>query len=60
MHKKNIHLILSLTYIVVTILLIYFSKIQYTFLNSMLFVIISILLENTHKKKYIYIYIINY
>lgn len=54
--KKNIILILSLTYILVTILLIYSFKLQYTFLNSMLFITIGILLHK-NKKDYIYIFL---
>ncbi|AUM94451.1 hypothetical protein CF049_00735 [Clostridium sporogenes] len=54
--RKNIILILSLTYILVTILLIYSFKLQYTFLNSMLFIAIGILLHK-NKKDYIYIFL---
>lgn len=52
MNRKKI--ILSLIYIVVTIFLILYSKIKYTFLNTMLFVVISIFLEKD-KKEWIYI-----
>lgn len=59
MLKKYINLILLLIYICITILLIYFHKINYTFLNTTIYITISILLNENNKnlKKYIYLFI---
>lgn len=54
--KKYIFLILSLTYLLITMLLICSFKLKYTFLNSMLFITIGILLHK-NKKDFIYILI---
>lgn len=59
MLKKYVNLILLLIYIIITILLIYFHKINYTFLNTTIYIVISILLNENNKnlKKYIYLFI---
>lgn len=53
-HKKNIVLVLSIVHVLITIVLIFSCKLQYTFLNSMIFLGLATILRN-NKKQYIYI-----
>lgn len=52
-HKKNSVLVLSILHVLITIVLIFSCKLQYTFINSMTFLGLATILRD-NKKQYIY------